>query len=118
MQVAITADGRLQLTEDSMVFPPLTPAEVLALANAIPALQADPSAVPLDVALRDVAYALSLADRAPASATVVVQNLTVTVTTDDAATFATLAEIMVGPINPSVTLFIHGPVTVILTTGV
>jgi hypothetical protein len=115
VQVKVTSDGRLQLIEDTMLYPPLTVAEVEALSNAIPALQTVIDTDTLFHSLNDLAAALSTG---LCIAVVEVQGTSITVTTSDPATFARFGEIFDVPTYPgSPTSFFSRGVSVTLNTG-
>ena len=114
MKVDVTSDGRLQLTDDNMVFPPLTADEVQALANAIPAVQGVVDTQALFDSLNDVTAALSIGT---CDAYITVQGPTINVTANDFGTFERFADIFDVSLDFNMTTFYSRGVTVTLNTG-
>ena len=111
MQVTITNDGRLQLTDDGTVYSPLSVEAVELLNNNIPAAQAVLVQVPLSDSLERVAAGLA---NGTGSATISVQGAQVNVTADG-ATFAALAQALGVTPGMSTTSFTTGTVMVTKT---
>jgi hypothetical protein len=110
VQVNVTNDGRLQLTDDTMVFPPLTVAEITALANAIPAAQTVGDTVLLREVL-DAAEEAILVTQGGYYGQITVADSLATVVCD-LSIFLALQDALLGTRDETITTYTYGPMTV------
>lgn len=110
MQVNITSDGRLQLVEDTMLYPPLTITEVEALNNAIPAAQTTVDNVPLSDALAAALFAIIHTAGGQYASLTVQDSLAVLVV--DLAIFNAFQYQLWGAVTLDITSYVYGPLTV------
>lgn len=104
MQVNVTPDGRLQLVDDTTVYPPLTVEAVALLANAIPTAQTVLAQIPVADALSRISDVMATTG---ATTTVFIQEGAIFVQIDNAGYVALAAAFGANPLGTS---FTAGPV--------
>jgi hypothetical protein len=114
VQVTVTSDGRLQLSEDGLIYQPLSVAEVEALANAIPAAQSVVNDVSFATAIRDATESI-IYTAAGTYAAMTVQDSYITLLVDPAIFAALYERAFSSSVDPSLTSYIFGPMTVTMT---